>query len=449
MWQIDRKSRIAGIWLALMGVCLAVASGGPRARAAVVEGARDQPVAAGSLATQGPKPKPIVPPTAAELRRAIERGVDFLLETQFPHGGWGSIASKKVYRIYAPIPGAHLAFRTAVTSLALLALLESRDQFTGERRQRIEASLDQGQAWLLTHAGHLRRAAPDGMADQLGYTLYNVWGHAYAIQALAGLHARAAGTQNKALRKELIELMAYQARHLASCATINGGWTYYDSLARTKRPSDSSMSFVTATVLIALQQAKPLGVEIPEKRTRQAVAALKRQRLPDFSYLYGEYLKNHPRMGINRPAGSLGRSQACNLALRLAGDRQVTDAVLTTWLNRLFARNGWLSMGRKGQKPHESYFMIAGYFYYYGHYYAAQCIEQLPADQRPYFQDHLAHILLPLQEKDGSWWDFPLYNYHQQYGTAMAVSALVRCQHAKPEPTPAPPDGSPIGRSPG
>ena len=73
---------------------------------------------------------------------------------------------------------------------------------------------------------------------------------------------------------------------------------------------------------------------------------------------------------INRPGGSLGRSQACNLALRLYGDKRITDDVLKTWLNRLFARNGWLSIGRKRPIPHESYFFVAGYFYYYGHWYA-------------------------------------------------------------------------------
>ena len=388
-------------------------------------------MSASPLATRGPKPRPIEPPTALQLRQAIARGVDFLLETQFSHGAWGSIDSKKAYRIYSPMPGAHLAYRMATTSLALMALLESRDQFTGERRGRVESAIDRGQAWLLTHADDLRRAAPDGMTDQLGYTLYNIWGHAYAIGAIAGLHERAAGQRAEPLRQRLVGLMEYQAQRLARCATINGGWGYCDSLARTQRPSDSSMSFITATVLLALKEAESFGVEFPEKLTRQAVAALRRQRLPDFSYLYGEYLKNYPRMGINRPAGSLGRSQSCNLTLRLYGDRQVTDEVLMTWLDRLFARNGWLSMGRKGQTPHESHFAIAGYFYYYGHYYAARCIEQLPAERRPYFQDHLAHVLLPLQEKDGSWWDYPLYNYHQQYGTAMAVSALVRCQHAE------------------
>ena len=154
-----------------------------------------------------------------------------------------------------------------------------------------------------------------------------------------------------------------------------------------------------------------------------------RQRYPDFSYAYGEYLRMMPRMDINRPGGSLGRSQACNLALRLFGDKYVTDDVLKAWLNRLYARNGWLSVGRKLPIPHESYFSVAGYFYYYGHYYAAKCIEELPAKDRPYFQDHLARILMPLQEKDGSWWDYPLYDYHQTWGTAMTVSALVRCQH--------------------
>jgi hypothetical protein len=133
-------------------------------------------------------------------------------------------------------------------------------------------------------------------------------------------------------------------------------------------------------------------------------------------------------LDINRPASSIGRSQACNLALRLSGEKMVTDDVLKTWLNRLFARNGWLSIGRKRPEPHESWFQVAGYFYYYGHLYAAMCIDELPAGERKHFQDHLAHILLPLQEKDGSWWDYPFYNYHQQYGTSMAVLALLRCQ---------------------
>ena len=112
--------------------------------------------------------------------------------------------------------------------------------------------------------------------------------------------------------------------------------------------------------------------------------------------------------------------------MRLWGDPLVTDDVLKTWLDRLFARNLWLDIGRKRPIPHESWFQVAGYFFYFGHYYAALCIEQLPENERPPFQDHLAHVLLRLQEKDGSWWDFPMFDYHQQYGTAFALMSLAR-----------------------
>ena len=159
-------------------------------------------------------------------------------------------------------------------------------------------------------------------------------------------------------------------------------------------------------------------------------ASILRQRKPDFAYDYGEYLKYVPQMPINLPGGSLGRSQACNVAMRLWGDTQVTDAIIKNWLDRLFARNGWLDIGRKRPIPHESWFQVAGYFFYFGHYYAARCIELLPEADRPPFQDQLAHVLLALQEKDGSWWDFPMYDYHQQYGTAFALMSLGRCRHA-------------------
>ncbi len=370
------------------------------------------------LSVQGPKPKPITPPSETEVHAAIERGVDFLLEVQMKHGAWGSAHRTKELNIYAPVPGSHHAFRTAVTSLVLMSLIESKEQFDGQRLTDIEAAIDRGQAWLLEHADDLRRAEAEA--------LYNVWGHAYAIHAIVRLHKRA--EKDEELQARLITLLEYQVDRLRRYQSINGGWAYYDMEAHTRRPSSSSISFTTATALVALQEAEKLGVQFPEKRTQQAIDSILRQRFPDFAYSYGEYLKMSPRYGINRPAGSLGRSQACNLALRLYGDELVSDDVLRTWLDRLYARNGWLSIGRKYPVPHESHFAVAGYFYYYGHFYAAMCIEQLPAAERPYFQDHLAHILLPLQEKDGSWWDYPLYNYHQQYGTAMAISSLVRCQ---------------------
>ena len=53
-------------------------------------------------------------------------------------------------------------------------------------------------------------------------------------------------------------------------------------------------------------------------------------------------------------------------------------------------------------------------------------------------QDHLARILMPLQEADGSWWDYPFYDYHQGWGTAFAMMSLWRCRKASPATRPVP-----------
>lgn len=390
------------------------------------------------LATQGPKPAAITSLPNEEILASIERGVEFLVQSQRENGAWGSAESQRYYGITAPIPGAHEAFRTAVTSLAIAALIESAGQFEGERREVVQTAIEKGQDWLLEHGDELRRAAPDANGQRRDshlhrrtFTLYSVWGHAYAIHALALLHHRAEGDEK--LQAKLKSLIEYQVDRLRRCAFLNGGWGYYDMVARTKTPSGSPISFTTATVLITLQEAAELGVEFPAELTQKALDSILRQRYPDFSYAYGEYLRFYPRMDINRPGGSLGRSQVCNLAMRMYGDPLVTDEVLTNWLNRLIARNGWLSMSRKrhipGESPHFADFGVAGYFYYYGHYYAAMCVEELPESERPFYQDHLAAIIVPLQEKDGSWWDFLLYDYHQAAGTGMAVSTLVRTLH--------------------
>ena len=317
--------------------------------------------------------------------------------------------------VYAPVPGAHQAFKAAVTALCISALIE-----TGGSRPEVVAALDRAEAWLFTNLPRVRRATPD--------TFYNSWTHAYGIQALVRMLGRRPDDAERCRR--IRGLIEQQIDMLERYEVVDGGWAYYDMNAHTQKPSGSTMSFVTAAALVALHEAKLAGVEVPQRLIDRATASIRRQRKPDFSYLYGEYLKWRPMMPVNRPGGSLGRSQACNLAMRLWGDPETTDAVIETWLDRLFARNLWLDLGRKRPIPHESWFQVAGYFFYFGHYYAGLCIQQIPEADRGPFQDQLAHVLLRLQQPDGSWWDFPLYDYHQQYGTAFALMALHRAEKA-------------------
>lgn len=349
--------------------------------------------------------------STSQIFNAIGRGCDFLLENQNDNGSWGSATQTKGLNIFAPIPGSHRAFRLAVTALSTSALIEAKGQDS-----KFDKTIKRGEVFLLEELPNLRRATP--------MAIYNVWSHSFGLQALAKLYERASSKKRK---KQIQVVIEHQVSMLEKYESIDGGWGYYDFRAQTQKPSGSSISFVNATGLIALKKAQETGVEVPERLVSRAIAAILRQRLPDHSYLYGEYLKNRPRAGINRPAGSLGRSHACNYALQMWGNDQIDDQVHMLCLDRLFARNGWLDVARKRPIPHESWFAVAGYFFYYGHLYASLCVDTLPMPEKEKYQKKMAKILVPLQEKDGSWWDFPLYNYHKQYGTSMAILSLQKC----------------------
>ena len=400
--MISRLSRAAA--LALTFACVPAFSGEPA-------GEKPSP-----LALTGPKPKPVATPSPESIDKAIDRGVEFSLLRQNKNGSWGAARNTPGgVNLYAPVPGAHHGFRAATTSLCVLALIEA-----GGDRPEVARAIDRAEAWMFEHLPRLRRAEPEA--------IYNTWGHAYSVQALVELLQRRGDRDRRG--REIRRLVAQQIDLLGRYECVDGGWCYYDFDHHTQKPGGSSISFVTATVLVAFDAARKAGFDVPGRLVGRGMASIRRQRKPDFSYCYGEYLKYMPMYSINRPGGSLGRSQACNLAMRLWGDKLVTDEVVTTWLERLFARNMWLDLGRKRPIPHESWFAVAGYFFYYGHYYAGRCIEELPAAERGPHQDQLAQILLRLQEKDGSWWDYMMYDYHQQYGTAFAVMSLARCRRA-------------------
>ncbi|MGO9921377.1 MAG: prenyltransferase/squalene oxidase repeat-containing protein [Isosphaeraceae bacterium] len=371
-----------------------------------------QPPLSASAADSPSQPKPVLPLPESELSAAIERGAGYLCRTQNPDGSWGSPRwTGGVDR--DPVPGAFLSFGTATTALCLEALLAVPDS------PQIQNARARAEAFLLENLPRLRRADP--------FNLPNIWGHAYGIQVLAVLARREPA--GSARRSRLEQCMREQIKALEHFETVCGGWFYYaDGL---QRPLAPSASFVNAAVLVALDRAKPLGITMDERILTRAIRSTADQRKPDSSYLYSlssPLDKAAAKSPINRPAGSLGRSQACNLALRLWGDKRITDAVITEWLDRLITRNGWLDMGRKRPIPHESFAQVAGYFFYFGHYHAALCIGQLPEADRPRYQDQLGRILVRIQESDGSWFDYPLYSYHKPYGTAFALLALECCR---------------------
>jgi len=350
---------------------------------------------------------------ATTLERSITKGVDFLVDHQNKNGSWGGPTKTKGLNIFAPLPDGHQAFHTASSALALHGLLESRDQ-----RPTTLATIAKGEKWLLEVLPKTRSIDP--------HATYNIWAHAYGLRALASLYRY----HDDPAKREIYQQQALlQVAKLKRYEDINGGFGYLDFNQNTVRPSGSPTCFTTATALLGMHDAATtMGITLPPALIKTCVRAVQEQRTTDFSYVYSRGHRFRPRITINRPAGSLGRSQACNAATRAFGDTAVTDDVIRTWLQRLFDRNGWLDHGRKRPIPHEAPAKVAGYFYYYGHYYASECIHILPENEQGPWKEKLAALLIPKQEKNGSWWDYPLYNYHYAYGTGYMLATLARCR---------------------
>ena len=356
--------------------------------------------------------------TLAAVDAAMAKGVDFLVGKQNADGSFGSARHTKELNIYAPLPGAHDGYLIGTSGLAIAGLVDSHDA-----RPEVKAAIERAEKWAFKKFPELRRA------DMT--TTYNVWGHAYGLRAISRLYQSAVGD---AARQSALKALAQQQVDLANrYEYLNGGWGYlhvFEEL-HTQKPSGITTSFTTASLLLAMHEAREtMGVTLDEKVVASSLESIRRQQFPDFTYAYSHSHRLAPQFEINRRNGSLGRSQACNATLRAFGDPRITGEVLTTWADNFIEFEHWLDFGRKKPVPHESTFKIAGYFYYYGIYYFTVSAQNLPKEKQRELATSLARIILTRQEKDGCWWDYPLYDYGQSYGTGYALLALKWCREA-------------------
>lgn len=339
---------------------------------------------------------------------AIDRGVAYLVASQNKDGSWGSPASNLV-DIYAPIPGSYPTFQVAASALAVGALVETADGRPGAAE-----ALRRGADYLLAHHA-VKRVSPD--------TLYNIWAHAYAIEAFARLHDR---EKDPARRDALVKAMEEAAHLLDRYESADGGWGYYDDYL-TKKPGHWTTSFTSATGIIALDMAKDRGAKVPEKLVPRALRIIELSRFPGNAFAYAIDHRNSPHGAINKVKGSLARTPACLLALSVAG-KPVPEAAAKTALDNLEAEGHFLRIARKYPIPHETWYYNSGYFCFYGYYYASRLIDLAPAAEQAKHRAQIASHLVPMQEKDGSFWDYPLFGYHKAYGTGYVLLTLAACR---------------------
>ncbi|MSR63744.1 MAG: hypothetical protein EXS08_15060 [Planctomycetes bacterium] len=347
---------------------------------------------------------------AAEVRAARERAVHFLLETQNADGSWGG-ARNASYNDLWENPETHEAWTVATSGLVVMALLGE-----GEGAQ---AALARALPRLVSGTA-LKRCSEWDMDD--------FWGYAYGLQALARVLADprfAAAPQHAELER------AARTYHDKLVGMRSGGWGYYANAEDAWRPAWTT-SFGSATAVLALVDARRAGLAIDEASLHAGVRALELCRLPTGAYTYSleAFPSPGPLEGIDQLKPSIGRTQACNAALRAGGSKAIDDAALARDLDAFFEHHRFLQIAKGRPIPHEAYYRVASYFFWYGHWHAALAIDELPEARRAGYAAQLARLVVKNQEADGSMWDHVMHDYPRFYGTAYGVLTLQSVEHA-------------------
>ncbi len=359
-------------------------------------------IVAGALAV------PAAAHDAAAVQAAIAKGVDYLVQNQEQDGSFGAPRNVMLSETFATVC-TYEAWTYATTGLVAMALADCGT--TPEAAKALDLAVD----WLV------KAPRPKRVSE---WDCDHVWGDVYGLQAVAHLlhHPRFAADPRRA---QLAAVGAALLLDLAAWQSPLGGWGYYEGEILSK-PNTWSTQFTTAAGVIAMEDAKLAGLPVDAANFDKAVRAVAHCRLPNGAYTYNIDAVSSPAglEFINQTKGSLGRIQVGNVALLRAD--QLDPRAIREGLDRFFAEHQFLEVARKKPIPHESWYAVAAYFFLFGHYYAAEAIELLPADQRPKYARALEAKLLEIQEADGAFWDFHISTYTRAYGTAFAVMSLAR-----------------------
>ncbi len=343
---------------------------------------------------------------ADTARRARDRMLDFLVETQHHDGSWASGAIDGLLDTGYAVSSFY-DWQVAMHALACMALRECPE--TTERR----AALDQALHWLIET--RLPARGNDWDNDAMWPALY---GFVACLEA-------AQDSRLEPMRDGLVRRGREFLDFLERNQVPTGGFGYYDNPPYSRRPKWGT-SFCTALILPSLVKAEQLGWCKDPKTPRRAYEYVRRCLLPNGAYEYD--LRPIPRITggehINRIKGSLGRIQVCNWGLAVAGDTSITPEVIRKGLDPFFQEHRFLDVARMRPIPHEAYYANAGYFYYFGHYYAALAINLLPRSEREDWHARLRPHIVKTQRADGSVCDFLGQPYLVVADTAYAALTL-------------------------
>ena len=337
-------------------------------------------------------------------RAARERGFAYLLTCQNFDGSWGShdpqVASLKDFGFQLKNRGSQDGVRLACTAICAHALMD--------QPERSEAEELVFQKAIVALSGTEKFAAHKG-------ELFNTWGYGYKLDFLTRYLQTPEGARR---RKEIEPAAKVCIEGLARHQRVDGGWNYYGGLTG----DGESMSFTTASFVIALLRAQEVGLDVPAGLAEDGAKLLARMRTVKGGFIYDARFLLEPSSVNELSAGS--RTVVCALALDDAD--LFTSAQRVRSMEVFYEGENYLEDGRKLLQPHTAVHQISGNFFFYGYNYATELAERMGDEVSLEHWDRLAWTMIRTQEENGCWWDTAAADYGDKWGTGFALLTLGR-----------------------
>jgi len=345
-----------------------------------------------------PDYEPVPLARAGDARRDALR---YLLDRQRPDGSW--LAPRTMGRGEdEPTDD----FTLAITAICTQGLLRHRDN------PEAVAAVERGLAWLVPA---YERARTEGYPAY--FMDYAVWSRAYVLWCLAdALDAGLLGqTQVTPVAEHIVE-------ELSERQQSGGGWSYYvtGDLSSRDSPANQSISFTTAAVVLALQRAREVGLDIPPKLYDEAVSCLERMRNDNGTFTYMLHHQDEDQGRLSAEPGAAGRGPVCALAL-LRADRGSLAELRATL--KLFARHGEALGAEQGKSLlHTGADAQGSHYLMFDYANAATAVAALPHGERRRVGRPILQLILQARTSEGAYLDNTLAG--RAYGAGMALIAF-------------------------
>ena len=322
------------------------------------------------------QPPTVVPPGAENnalaeeitpaLDRTVERGLAALAAAQHADGSWDG--------------GARYGRHVGITGLAALAFMADGNlPGRGRYGENVQRALD----FILAHSTETGLLAADTSHGPM-------YGHGFATLFLGELYGMTAGGSDTAQADRMHETLVKAIRLIVLSQNPDGGWRYNPV------PFDADIS-VTICQIMALRAARNAGIEAPKSTIDHAVEYVRRCQNPDGGFKYQ----------LTSGGSAWPRSAAGVASLYYAG--VYNDNAIDRGLEYLMRT----AMPGPRSRP--------GAHYFYGHYYAVQCMYLAGGKRWATWWPAIREELISRQSNEGLW---PDSHAGPSYGTAMALIIL-------------------------